>query len=318
MSKRIETQILVAIKCLTYNHEPFIRQCLDGFIMQQTNFRFVAIVHDDASTDGTADIIREYAEKYPEIIKPIYEVENQYSKKDGSIRRIMDESVEHTGCKYIAICEGDDCWIDSLKLQKQVDLLEKYNDYSMCCTGYIADDGIKQTKITKNRLYTFDLLEWSKKWIAMPLTTMYRRSILDEYYLKANNYKFIRDTHLYYHILKKGKGIYLPDITSIYHLHMGGVCSMILPEINAVHAYNIQKEIYQLNGDEASRVLYVRSVAGLLRHSEDVEYKKILTNEVLPICKLKEKVRIMYYRLCPYRLLELISSIYRMRFDNNK
>ena len=78
--KNLDNQIIVSIKCLVYNHAPYIRQCLDGFVMQKTNFRFEAIVHDDASTDGTQDIIREYAEKYPDIINPIYETENQYSK----------------------------------------------------------------------------------------------------------------------------------------------------------------------------------------------------------------------------------------------
>ncbi|MDE5714067.1 MAG: glycosyltransferase, partial [Muribaculaceae bacterium] len=71
---------VVAIRCCTYNHEPYIRDALEGFVMQKTDFPFVAIVHDDASTDRTAEIIREYAEKYPDIIKPIYETENQYSK----------------------------------------------------------------------------------------------------------------------------------------------------------------------------------------------------------------------------------------------
>ena len=69
---------LVTIRCITYNHEPYIRQCLEGFVMQKTTFPFEAVVHDDASTDGTATIIREYAEKYPDIIKPIYETENLY------------------------------------------------------------------------------------------------------------------------------------------------------------------------------------------------------------------------------------------------
>lgn len=86
----------------------------------KTNFQFIAIIHDDASTDGTADIIREYAEKYPDIIKPIYEQENQYSKQDGSLRRIINEAIP-VDIKYIAMCEGDDYWIDPYKLQKQVD-----------------------------------------------------------------------------------------------------------------------------------------------------------------------------------------------------
>lgn len=105
--------LMVTIRCTAYNHEPYIRACLEGFVMQKTNFRFEAIVHDDASTDGTAAIIKEYAEKYPDVIKPILERENQYSK--GTLGKIMDEASKG---KYIAFCEGDDYWTDPLKLQK--------------------------------------------------------------------------------------------------------------------------------------------------------------------------------------------------------
>lgn len=84
--------IMLSIRCMVYNHEPYLRDCLEGFVMQKTTFRFEAIVHDDASTDGSATIIKEYAEKYPDIIKPIYETENQYSKRDGSLGHIMHEA----------------------------------------------------------------------------------------------------------------------------------------------------------------------------------------------------------------------------------
>ena len=124
--------ILVAIRCITYNQEPYIRDCLEGFVMQKTNFKFVAIVHDDASTDNTATIIKEYAEKYPDIIKPIFETENQWSKKDGSLGRIMNAAIEATGAKYVAMCEGDDYWTDPYKLQKQVDFMEANLEYSLC------------------------------------------------------------------------------------------------------------------------------------------------------------------------------------------
>ena len=118
--------VIVSIRCTVYNHELYLRDCLEGFVMQKTSFRFEAIVHDDASTDRSAAIIKEYAEKYPDIIKPIYETENQYSKHDGSLGRIMTEACRG---KYIAFCEGDDYWIDPLKLQKQVDFLEYNTDY---------------------------------------------------------------------------------------------------------------------------------------------------------------------------------------------
>lgn len=130
----MKDNILVAIRCIVYNHEPYLRDCLEGFVMQKTNFRFVAVVHDDCSTDNSVAIIREYAEKYPDIIKPIYETENQYSKHDGSLGRIMNAAIDATGAKYIAMCEGDDYWTDPYKLQKQIDILEADKTLMVCCT----------------------------------------------------------------------------------------------------------------------------------------------------------------------------------------
>lgn len=124
--------LIVSIKCITYNHEAYIRQCLEGFVMQKTNFRYEAIVHDDASTDATATIIREYAEKYPDIIKPILENENQYSKGGNVLYNIMES---HLHGKYVCICEGDDYWTDPNKLQTQVDYLESHPDCVLVHTG---------------------------------------------------------------------------------------------------------------------------------------------------------------------------------------
>lgn len=123
---------LVVIHTLAFNHEPYIRDTLEGIVKQKTTFPFVAIVHEDASTDRTAEIIREYEKKYPDIIKPIYEKENQYSRKDNSLGRIMKQACIATEAKYVAWCEGDDYWTDPNKLQMQVDFLEKHPDYSLC------------------------------------------------------------------------------------------------------------------------------------------------------------------------------------------
>src|SRR5690606_25359461 len=100
----------------------FIRQCLDGIFMQKCNFEYEILIHDDASTDDTQKIIKEYQQKYPEIIKPILQTENQYSK---GVRGIMARfNFPRAKGKYIALCEGDDYWTDPLKLQKQIDFLE--------------------------------------------------------------------------------------------------------------------------------------------------------------------------------------------------
>ena len=128
---------VVSICCITFKHENYIRECLDGFIMQKTTFPFEVIVHDDASPDKTADIIREYEAKYPDIIKPIYQTENQHSKKIKSLWKHVFPRVRG---KYIAICEGDDFWTEPNKLQMQYDFMEANPDYSLCMHGrYILD-----------------------------------------------------------------------------------------------------------------------------------------------------------------------------------
>ncbi len=172
-----DSRVIVAIECLVYNHKPYLRQCLDGFVMQKTNFKFVAVVHDDCSTDGSQEIIREYEEKYPDLIKPIYEKENQYSKKDGSLIRVIHESLKAFDTKYIALCEGDDYWIDSLKLQKQVDFLDTHTDIGLCYTDYkkIYQETGKETVsdfrlFPKKAPFNTSLEEWlvSPRYMAPP------------------------------------------------------------------------------------------------------------------------------------------------------
>lgn len=180
-------QCLVAIHCLVYNHEPYLRDCLEGFVMQKTNFPFVAIVHDDASTDASAAIIREYEEKYPNIIKPIYEQENLYIKRNRQLKKIMNAAIEATGAKYVAMCEGDDYWTDPLKLQKQVEFMEANQDYSLCfhrvntliqATGELKAEFIVRDMPGKSTI--LDLADGN--YIHTP-TVLYRRysGVLEQY-----------------------------------------------------------------------------------------------------------------------------------------
>ena len=120
-----ETATLVSICCIAYKHEPYIRDAIDGFLMQKTTFRVEILIHDDASPDRTADIIASYEKKYPHLFKPVYQTENQFSKgvKPGR------ETRERAHGAYIAICDGDDYWTDPQKIQKQVDFLESNKAY---------------------------------------------------------------------------------------------------------------------------------------------------------------------------------------------
>lgn len=121
--------IVVSVICNTYNHENYIEQCIKGFLLQETNFKFEVLIHDDASTDKTAEVIRKYEKQYPDLIKPIYEEVNQYSLHVGITANIMLPKAKG---KYFALCEGDDYWTDPKKLQKQVDYMESHPDCTFC------------------------------------------------------------------------------------------------------------------------------------------------------------------------------------------
>ncbi len=138
----------VSIICNAYNHEKYIEQALKSFVMQKTNFKFEVLIHDDASTDKTAEIIKTYEEKYPDIIKPIYEIENQHSKGNGTLFKIQSNRING---KYVAICEGDDFWIDENKLQMQYDILEKFPQINICSHSVelVSEDASKTISIVR-------------------------------------------------------------------------------------------------------------------------------------------------------------------------
>ncbi len=223
-----ETKPLVTIRCLVYNHEDTIRQCLDGFVMQQTDFPFEAVVHDDASTDASASIIREYAERYPDIIKPILETENQYSKGGGVLKRIMDEATRGI---YVALCEGDDAWLDPLKLQKQINYLEGHPDCSMVCS-----DAVIRTE--QGDLTEADLNQWhwpryhesrdasvadlilNGGWFLHTASIIYRRELREDY-PEACKKCNIGDWPLQIFMGLKGKVHYFAEKMVLYRFAMG-------------------------------------------------------------------------------------------------
>jgi len=136
---RDETPPLVRILCITYNHAPFVAQCIEGFLAQKTTFPLHVVIHDDASRDGTQQILLEYARRYPNLISLVLQSENQFSK--GLIAPIDFAALPPA--RYTALCEGDDFWTDENKLQIQIDFLERNPEFSV--SGHdcevVLDDG---------------------------------------------------------------------------------------------------------------------------------------------------------------------------------
>ena len=225
-----EEQIMVSVLCTAYNHEPYIRDCLDGFVNQKTDFKYEVIIHDDASTDKTADIIREYEAKYPDIIKPIYQTQNQYSQGVRIGKVFFHPRIKG---KYMAWCEGDDYWTDPKKLQKQVDFLESHPDFSLCChrfkryyenTDTWGDDYVTEpfTKHPNEEGLVVTNIENFRTRFTWTLTLCYRKAVADEivwhpYILGRRDFTF------HYHLLKAGKGYCFADYMGVYRINSGGV-----------------------------------------------------------------------------------------------
>ena len=131
-----DRDVKVTVICVIYNQEKYLPKCLDGLAEQKTNFPFEVVLHDDASTDRSVEIINRYCERYPEIFVPILQKTNQYSRRIPFFKRLLDE----VKGEYIALCEGDDYWCDPYKLQKQYDYMNTHPECSMCVHNTIVHD----------------------------------------------------------------------------------------------------------------------------------------------------------------------------------
>ncbi|WP_271424727.1 glycosyltransferase family 2 protein [Aequorivita sinensis] len=328
---------LASILCITYNHEKFIRLCLESLVSQECDFDFEILIHDDASTDGTQAIIKEFQQKYPDIVKPILQTENQWSKKASGIN--LRFNYPRAKGKYIALCEGDDYWIGNDKLQKQVAFLENNPEYSMICSAYnlVSEEGIKSIvkkgivsaeKEDDNGFY-FDLGDLIKHWFARPSTALITN--LSDKAKILEDYESPFDVHLFYHILKTKKGYYSKEILAGYNRHNGGVYSGRSPQELLLAHYYIFKEIYEKDKNKFIREQYLElsyklinlRVSGLMPSSkiQTPELKaKIVTarkvyKDIKPILKTKNERNRLYKSLIPLQLKILKGKAVNLIFN---
>ena len=242
----------VSISCTTYNHANFIKKCLEGFLMQQTDFEFEILIYDDASTDGTQEIIKTYKKKYPDIIKPIFQTENQYSK---GVRGIMARfNFSRAQGKYIALCEGDDYWTDPLKLQKQVDFLEEHEEYIVCFTRFQTRNEntsvFEQDKnghyfTDENKIINFDFKKFYKGWHIGTQTVVFKnKSSIINNFLKYNQ---PRDIALYTELLKAGKGACLKEFSAVYRITGQGVYTSVDKKDQIKKGVEVYQDIFTIN-----------------------------------------------------------------------
>ena len=308
----------VSICCLCYNHEKYIRQCLDGIIMQQTSFPFEALVHDDASTDGSRQIILEYAEKYPAIIKPILQDENQYSKGKGILGTFL---CPRCPGEYVAFCECDDYWTDPTKLQKQVDFLDSHREYSFCCHRYrIYEENTKSYR----KEYAYD---WYKEgenleitesvalsvWVTQMLTTLIRKDIFLEIMQTVNNlYHTSRDNYIFYELLQVSKGISLNQDMGIYRWHDGGIASSTSGISRYGNAVKVYSNIYKKHiGDHILEARLRYNYERLLRYTSPSRQGWQILKDSFGYCNttMQQLYMIAMYLIPPF-LLRIPAKLY--------
>lgn len=283
----------VTVYCLTYNHRPYIDKTLDGFVKQKTDFPFKVIVHDDASDDGTQDIIKTYARKYPNIFIPIYQKDNQYSKHVNIYDKFLRSKIES---KYTAICEGDDYWCDENKLQLQYDYMEDHPSCSLCVhnTEMIDEQGKSMKKYfntsSKNIDYNAeDVIERGPGGLFHTSSFLYRTSIRDER-PSAFRMKYVGDYPLaiylscngYVHYIGRSMSKYrVGSISSWVKANSSNKASKIIHLEDMIDSLSrmdsFTKGIYHLQFDKViERTKFEKSLckSGFFRTIQSVNYRK--------------------------------------------
>lgn len=218
---RYEDEILVSICCITYNQDKYIEYTLKSFLEQETNFKYEILIHDDASTDRTVEIIKKYEVKYPDIVKPIYQVENQYSK--GKKINFVYNFIRARG-KYIALCEGDDFWTDKKKLQRQVEYMEDNLKCSLCMHSTIKVNSSNEcvgkfddlNKDYKANIEDIILQKASGHYSSMLFRTVYVKQ-MPEFYFDSP----VGDYPLKIYLGTKGYVYIISELMSAYRINVG-------------------------------------------------------------------------------------------------
>jgi len=261
---------LVSISLVAFNQGAFIRQAIESCLMQEVNFEYQIIIHDDASSDDTSQIIMEFAEKYPEKIIPIIQTENQWSKGVEIIDKFI---IPKANSKYIAFLESDDYWIEPHKLQTQIDFLENNPDIAMCFTATkrIFPNSTKSPKLKRYKKHDAvciekDVIRWGGSLVDM-CSAVVRRSIFDDapdWYYQAQTW----DLTVPLLSLLHGKVYYLDNVSAVYRYLVSGSWT--------------QKNVREYERRKRNRMKVVRVTDGF-DHETEQQYHRFVQGRLTPL-----------------------------------
>jgi len=266
-----QDQPLLSIVCLTYNHGHYLSDALHGFLAQVTHFPFEILIHDDASTDDTRELIQQYAKNYPHIIRTILQEKNQFSL---GVSPLMTAIPAARG-KYIAYCEGDDYWLDTHKAARQVQFLEDHPDYAICYTDSRPFSGkTVMAPVTAGTTRDLPANELKRSPSIFTLTTCFRNAIPLPPEFASIKYG---DMALWSLIGHHGKGKYLDDIQpSLYRIHPSGMHSSnpFRKRLDMeFQTYSALFNYYQRIGNQELAEYFFERVSGVVFMKNLVEFK---------------------------------------------
>lgn len=340
---------MVHVRCATFNHAAYIVNAMDGFTMQDTTFPYVCTILDDNSTDGEQDVISNYLQEHFDLNNSSITRQEEtddyrltfarhktnlncffavfYLKYNHWVAKKKKDpyfSEWHNDSKYTALCEGDDYWTDSHKLQIQYGFMEKNPQYLFCSHRYKIFEQKKQRFLKE---YTYDyyvdnndlIIDESlflKVWVTQTLTIFLRTDVYDKtYYSILNKYSSSRDVYFYYTLLQAGKGISLNREMGVYRWHEGGIAIGQKPYQRYKMGFKVLNEIYCKNPTDnllVPRVFY--NGVRLLRYSK-------LNGEALSIFNylwkfsnsIKEKMNLVTSLIIPSSIFVQLAKVYSKR-----
>lgn len=268
-------EVMVSVCMITYNHEKFIGDAIEGVLMQQTDFPVELIIGEDCSTDNTRKIVLQYTEKYPDIIRLLLPESNL-----GMMKNFI-KTMEAAKGKYIALCEGDDYWTDPYKLQKQVDFLEANRDYIACFHNAFIQSGesiIKLFNELNQKKYptAVDLIE--KRWFIATASLVFRNEIeIPNWFTGIVNGDYALELIL----ATRGNFYYIPDVMSVYRLHNQSVSHDL--NNRKILLYNHLINLYELIKPYYNNEIQKSITTKITMIKNDITVEK--RNEKLPFIK---------------------------------
>lgn len=313
------SEVAVTVCCITYNHAKFVRQCLNSIVEQKTDFTFEILIHDDASTDGTADIIREYIDQYPELFVPMIEKENQYSQGKRSI--LIQLMLKKARGRYIAVCEGDDFWCERHKLQKQFNFLQKHKNCNMCthAVEVIKENGSSLGRIIPQRNIPcgemggktlINFLAYEDTHLFHTSSMFFeKKAIVDDLeeipsFLTATA---AEDRALFLYYAVKGNVFYTDEVMSKYRVQSEGSWSLNNSQ-SKQHAHRTDKELMKMINDfdeytqgrfEKETYAY-QTLLNFRIFQYERRYKELLDIRYAKLFQGLRKKQKVYYKICAY------------------